>query len=461
MIALFRNYYTIRNVFLITLESLFLYMSIIFSSFIVFQDSLGVDSLSLDMKAACIVSVCVLCLYCNNIYSIKDMTGYMDLTIRLFQSFGVALIILALFYLKFSEAIISTRFFLVYIPVVIGGLSAWRFVYVFLLRSGILSQNIFILGGSDLALDMYHEIESEIDCGYCVKGIVSQNYIPEFDTLKVPYINTYEGLSKTARAYGVTRIVVALKEKRGNFPMEELLMCRINGIDVIEGHTFYEMLTGKFLVSSINPTWLIFSNGFRKSRVRNVLKRIEDILSSLILMTFFLPVILVAALLIKCESKGPIFFCQERLGLKHKPYTLYKFRSMVENAEALSGPVWASKEDRRITRVGSFIRKWRVDELPQLFNVLKGDMSLVGPRPEREYFVKDLEVKIPYYEERFIVRPGVTGWAQVRYEYGDSVEDAMEKLNYDLFYIKNMSIFMDIVIVFRTIRTVLFGVGAR
>jgi len=461
MISLFRNYYTIRNVFLITLESLLLYLSIILSSIIVFGNGLGGEYPILHLKAAFIVMVCVLCLYCNNVYSIKDTKGYTDLTIKLFQSFGAALILLAFFYMSFSQAIISTGFFFVYIPIVVAVLSAWRFIYVFLLKSGVLSQNIFILGDSDLALDICQEIDHEIDCGYCVKGIVSRSYVSDIDSLNVPHIADYENLSKIAKANGVKRIVIALKEKRGNFPVDELLMCRVNGIDVVEGHTFYEMLTGKFLVSSINPTWLIFSNGFRKSRMRNILKRTEDILASLILLLLFSPLILVTGILIKLDSKGPMLFSQERLGLRHKPYKLYKFRSMVENAEALSGPVWASKDDNRITRVGLFIRKWRIDELPQLINVLKGDMSLVGPRPEREHFVKTLEAEIPYYGERYIVRPGVTGWAQVRYEYGDSVEDAIEKLNYDLFYIKNMSIFMDIVIAFRTIRTVLFGVGAR
>lgn len=461
MILIFRNYYTIRNVFLITLECLLLYLSIFLSALIIFgMDWVG-EYPSLHMKAACIVIVCILCLYFNNVYSLKETRGYMDLTVKLFQSFGAALIFLGFFYLCFSEAIISRGFFYIYIPVVVVVLTVWRFIYAFILKSGVLNQSIFILGGSDFALDIYREIELEVDCGYCVKGIVAEGGIQGPGAVKDLHIDSYENLAETAAARGVKRIVVAMKEKRGNFPVDELIMCRVNGIDVIEGHTFYEMLTGKFLVSSINPAWLIFSNGFRKSRVRTVLKRVEDIVASLILLALFSPVILATAILVKLGSKGPVLYCQERLGLHRRPYGLYKFRSMVENAEASSGPVWASRDDSRVTRVGWFIRKWRIDELPQLFNVLKGDMSLVGPRPEREHFVNQLEAELPYYGERFTVRPGVTGWAQVRYGYGDSVEAAMEKLNYDLFYIKNMSIFIDIVIIFRTVRTVLFGVGAR
>lgn len=461
MIEVFRRYYTIRNLFLIALESVLLYLCILLASSL-FVEGQGAGDLSgLSLKAGLVVSTCIFCLYCNNIYSLKDTKGYTDLAFKLFQSFGAAMILLALFYAAFSQAIIGTRFFFIYIPVVVTILSIWRFFYVYLLKSGVLSQSIYIIGDGDLAIDICRETETEIDCGYCVKGIISPRPLEGISSVKAPQIDTCQGLAVRARENGVKRIVVALKEKRGNFPIDELLLCRVSGIDVVEGNTFYEMLTGKFLVSSINPTWLIFSNGFRKSRVRNMVKRLEDLVASVALLLFFSPLILVTALFIKWDSPGPIFFSQDRLGIRHKPYRLYKFRSMVENAEALSGPVWASREDPRVTRVGRFIRKWRIDELPQLFNVLKGDMSLVGPRPERAHFVEQLEAQVPYYAERFIVRPGVTGWAQVRYEYGDSVEDAMEKLNYDLFYIKNMSIFMDVVIVFRTIRTVLFGVGAR
>jgi len=221
------------------------------------------------------------------------------------------------------------------------------------------------------------------------------------------------------------------------------------------------LLAGKLIVDQINPAWIIFSAGFYKSRTRRFIKRSSDLIISLAMLIFFLPLIIVIAILIKIDSKGSIIFSQERVGKNKKPYMLYKFRSMVEDAEKHSGPVWASDNDKRITRVGRVIRKWRIDEIPQLWNVLKGDMSFVGPRPEREFFVNDLEEVIPYYGERFSVKPGITGWAQVCYGYGASVDDAVEKVNYDLFYIKNMSTFMDMMIILRTIKIVLFGKGAR
>jgi sugar transferase (PEP-CTERM system associated) len=264
-----------------------------------------------------------------------------------------------------------------------------------------------------------------------------------------------------AHTLRIKKVVVDFQERRAISPTRELLKCRVDGIDVLDGNKFYENLTGKLTVKSLNPSGLIFSDGFQKSRLRQYLKRTVDLILSILMLIVCSPLIVAIAVLIKIDSKGPIFFSQERVGEKNRIYRIYKFRSMVDNAEEESGPVWAESEDDRVTRVGKFIRKFRFDEIPQLYNVLKGDMSFVGPRPEREFFVKQLEDLIPYYTIRYTVKPGITGWAQVCYGYGASVEDAIEKLNYDLFYIKNMSTLMDIMIVLRTIKIVLFSNGAR
>jgi len=235
----------------------------------------------------------------------------------------------------------------------------------------------------------------------------------------------------------------------------------VEGINILDGSTFYEELTGKLIVEQIKPSWLIFSDGFRKSWLRRVVKRIADIASSAILLVLTGPLMAAVAILIKLDSPGPVIFSQERVGQHKRPYMVHKFRSMVADAEQHTGPVWAKDEDDRITRVGRVIRKLRIDELPQLWNVLKGEMSMVGPRPERAHFVEQLEAVIPFYRERFSVKPGITGWAQVSYGYGASVDDAIEKLNYDLFYIKNLSIFIDIMIMLKTVKIVLFRRGAR
>ena len=259
----------------------------------------------------------------------------------------------------------------------------------------------------------------------------------------------------------VDRIIVALEERRGRFPTEELLKCRMEGISIEEGIAFYEHLTGKLLIERVYPSFLIFSNGFTKSTYHRVAKTLMDYFLSSIALIISLPIIALIALAIKIDSRGPIFYRQERAGRNGRVFKLLKFRSMTSDAEKETGPVWADENDERITRVGKIIRKLRLDEIPQMVNVFRGEMSFVGPRPERPHFVEPLKDEIPFYEKRLAVKPGITGWAQVEYPYGASKKDALEKLKYDLYYIKNMSVLFDLSIIFRTIRIVLFGRGSR
>jgi exopolysaccharide biosynthesis polyprenyl glycosylphosphotransferase len=234
----------------------------------------------------------------------------------------------------------------------------------------------------------------------------------------------------------------------------------MRGIAVEEGIEFYEHLTGRLQVESIRPSFLIFSDGFKKSKLTMWMKEVIEFTLSLIGLILLFPLIIIISILIKIDSHGPVFYRQERAGERGKIFKLLKFRSMVENAET-HGPVWAQQDDKRVTRVGRWIRKSRFDEVPQLFNVLKGDVSFVGPRPERLYFVEQLRKEIPFYDQRLSVKPGVTGWAQIKYPYGASKEDAVEKLKYDLYYIKNLSPLFDLLIIFETIKVVLFRKGAR
>jgi sugar transferase (PEP-CTERM system associated) len=258
----------------------------------------------------------------------------------------------------------------------------------------------------------------------------------------------------------VDRIIVALDERRGKFPIDQLLFCRLKGIRVEDGLTFTEYLAGKLSVENLNPSSLIFSDGFKRSSILRAVKRCFDILFSLVALTFFSPISIMVTIAIKLDSKGPILYRQGREGQDGKIFDLLKFRSMCVNAEE-NGPVWAGMEDQRITRVGRLIRKLRFDEIPQMINVLRGDMSFVGPRPERPFFTEELKKEIPFYSQRNTIKPGITGWAQVRYPYGASKEDALEKLKYDLYYIKYMSPLFDLLIIFETIKVVLFGIGAR
>jgi sugar transferase (PEP-CTERM system associated) len=243
--------------------------------------------------------------------------------------------------------------------------------------------------------------------------------------------------------------------------MDSLLECKTSGIKVQEGSSFYEQLTGKIMIEGLRKSWLIFSDGFVVSRGTLFAKRLLDLTVAAVGFVLSFPLMLLVALAVRLDSPGPVLFRQERLGRGGRPFTLWKFRSMRTDAEAKSGPAWAAKDDPRVTRIGRFLRKARLDELPQFWNVLVGDMSLVGPRPERELFVKQLLETCPFYEQRLVVRPGLTGWAQVKAPYASSFEESVEKLKYDLYYIKNLSLFLDISILLSTARIVLLGKGAR
>jgi sugar transferase (PEP-CTERM system associated) len=268
-------------------------------------------------------------------------------------------------------------------------------------------------------------------------------------------------LTETALALNVQEIVVALSERRsGAMPLRELLDCKLSGIQVLDLATYFEKTLGQIRLDSLYAGWLIFGDGFNQGRIRSLTKRIFDIVFSLILLAIALPVMLVTALLIILESGSPVFYRQERVGRFGRLFDVIKFRSMRCDAEKDGKPVWAKSADDRVTRVGRIIRKLRIDELPQLYCVLKGDMSLVGPRPERPFFVDQLTHEIPFYAVRHSVKPGVTGWAQVCYHYGATVEDSAEKLQYDLYYVKNHSLFLDLAVLFETVGVVITGKGA-
>jgi sugar transferase (PEP-CTERM system associated) len=269
-------------------------------------------------------------------------------------------------------------------------------------------------------------------------------------------------LSATADHLAVDEIVVALTERRaGSMPLRELLDCKLAGVKVYDLNTHFEKTLGQIRIDYVNAGWLIFGDGFNQGAYRTFVKRLFDLVAASLLILFSAPIMLAAALLIRFESRGPIFYRQERVGLDGRTFWVTKFRSMREDAEKDGKPRWASANDDRITRVGAVMRKTRIDELPQLFNVLKGEMSLVGPRPERPYFVEKLTQDIPFYAVRHSVKPGLTGWAQVRYAYGATVEDSQEKLQYDLYYVKNNTLFLDLIVLLDTVGVVLTGKGAR
>jgi len=263
------------------------------------------------------------------------------------------------------------------------------------------------------------------------------------------------------RGHGVHRVIVAMDDRRGTLPVMDMLQLRLNGIKIEEATSWLEKISGRIEVDNLYPSWLIFADGFRFSASFMLLRRIIAIAASGVLLLLVLPVIPFVILAIKLDSRGQVLYRQKRIGLGGKIFYCYKFRTMRQDAEADTGATWALDDDPRITKVGQFLRTSRLDEIPQLWCVLKGDMSFVGPRPERPEFVEMLTQEIPFYGVRNAVRPGITGWAQVRYKYGNTIADAKEKLQYDLYYIKNMSLGLDVMIMFQTIKIVLLGRGAQ
>ncbi|MEO0663003.1 MAG: TIGR03013 family XrtA/PEP-CTERM system glycosyltransferase, partial [Planctomycetota bacterium] len=268
-----------------------------------------------------------------------------------------------------------------------------------------------------------------------------------------------ESLLELVGKLNIEMIVVALEDRRMTLPIKDLLEAKLAGVDVTEREEIYEQVTGRIAVAAMRPSYLIFNEGFRRHPWAALMKRLVDVGVSVVMLLLLWPVMLATAIGVRLSSPGPVLFTQERIGQDGRPFVLMKFRSMRADAEKLSGPVWASEDDPRITRFGKIMRKTRLDELPQLFNVLSGSMSLVGPRPERQHFVDQLAAKIPYFQLRHIVKPGVTGWAQISYPYGNTEEDALHKLQYDLFYIKNYSVLFDLSILISTVKTVVLRRG--
>jgi sugar transferase (PEP-CTERM system associated) len=412
-------------------------------------------------KTLLIMATIQLSLYYFDLYDFKIFRSNLELVIRLLQSLGVASIVLAVIYHLFSNLIIGRGIFLISLGFMGGVIVSWRIIYNYILRTRQLDQKVMIIGSGGLAKNIAREILDREDIGFKIIGFITDQPERIGEKLVNPSIvGDQSQIVDIAARERVARIIVALDERRGKFPEAGLLECKMRGIAVEEGIAFYEHLTGKLQVESLRPSFLIFSDGFKKPKLTMWTKRAIGFGSSLIGLILLSPLILIISILIKIDSRGPVFYKQERTGEHGKVFRLFKFRSMIENAET-NGPVWAEKNDGRVTRIGKWMRKWRLDEIPQMFNVLKGDMSFVGPRPERPFFVESLRKEIPFYDQRFSVKPGITGWAQIKYRYGASRDDALEKLKYDLYYIKNFSSLFDMIIIFETVKVVLFGKGAR
>jgi sugar transferase (PEP-CTERM system associated) len=329
------------------------------------------------------------------------------------------------------------------------------------LPGSLLRHRVLVFGAGEEAENV-GRVLAKSDPDIQIVGFYPSSNDPEVVVPSQVVLSQAMSLSDTAHSLKVDEIIVAVRERRGGaLPLRELLDCKLSGVKVLDLATYFERALGQLRLDSLRVGWMIFGDGFRQTWRRTFFKRAFDILVALVLLLLALPVMLVTAILIVFEDGFPVFYRQERVGLDGRLFDVIKFRSMCNDAESDGKPRWAATDDDRVTRVGRIIRKLRIDELPQLYNVLTGDMSMVGPRPERPYFVDQLTRDIPFYAVRHSVKPGLTGWAQVSYQYGSTIEDSVQKLQYDLYYVKNHTLFLDIVILFHTVGVVLTGKGAR
>jgi sugar transferase (PEP-CTERM system associated) len=406
--------------------------------------------------------VCQLAFYCADLYDLRVVRSMLQVLGRMLSALGAVCLLLAFVVyiyppLQMRPGFVETSFL-----AIICGILTWRV----LLERGASSMNagerILLVGSGDAIEHLAREIHARSDLPIHLVGSVAETSSgPQRAVSHVPCVGMLSDLGELIERYQPDRVVIGLKERRQHFPVDALLKYRLRGLVVEEASTLFQKVTGRIPIENLRPSEIVFSSGFRPSSWLRVWKRSFDIVASAVGLVGVAPVMVLVACAIKLNSRGPVLYTQERVGKDGRVFKLLKFRSMRVDAEELSGPRWASEDDPRVTRIGSVIRKMRMDELPQFFNILQGDMSFIGPRPERPHFVDRLKMDIPYYDLRHSVRAGLTGWAQVSYPYGASVEDAKCKLEYDLFYNKNMSVSLDLLILFRTVKIVLDKWGAR
>ena len=422
------------------------------------------SSLDIVEKAVLIAATTQLCLYYGDLYDLRSITDRRDLFMRIVQALGGTSLLLAAVYFWVPSLIIGRGVFMIAALMVITLVAGWRVAFEWLARRMSPRERWLLVGTSGAAVALARELfDRRQELGVDIIGFVDPDPAKVGQPVLNPgVIGTIEDIPSIVRARSVDRVVVSLADARGKLPMDKLLDMKLDG-GVAFDHlpSVYEEYTGKIAVENLRPSWLIFSEGFRKTRLLRAGKRALDLVVAGIGIVIAAPIMLVTALLVRLTSAGPVLYHQQRVGQHGRIFTVHKFRSMRADAEAKTGAVWATANDSRVTRFGRFMRRTRLDELPQLWNVLTGDMSFVGPRPERPEFVAGLAQEIPFYGLRHVVRPGLTGWAQVRYTYGASTEDALQKLQYDLFYIKHVTLALDLFIMFLTLKTVILRKGAQ
>jgi sugar transferase (PEP-CTERM system associated) len=462
MIRIFSQYVSPKSILLVGLETVLIVFSLLCAVRLRFwNDAIEfyayTDLPHFAWQAALVVITYQLCFYLNDLYDSQPIERRDDQALRLGQSLSAASLLLGLLYFLVPSLLVGRGVFFLNMLLVVGFTLLSRIVLdrLWLVAP---AQNVVILGTGALASTVAREITVRQDLNINLLGFVQDSPESPGESKLLyghPVVGLASALESLALHNRVSRIIVAMEDRRGVLPTASLVKLRVQGVIVEDAHSIIAALTGRVWLNTVRPSWFVFSDGFRRSRLTGLLKRSLDICFGIVGLLLSLPIMIVVGAVVKLESKGPMLYRQERVGWKGRAFEVLKFRSMRVDAETTNGAQWATVNDPRMTRAGKYLRQFRLDELPQFINVICGEMSFVGPRPERPVFVAQLREEIPYYDERHSVRPGLTGWAQVQYSYGASVEDAYRKLEYDLFYLKNMSVFFDCAIIFQTVRTVL------
>lgn len=458
MIRLFNVYYPIRTLVLLVVEALIVGLSFVLGTlwnlgWLQFNNELFIEGGYLRIFT--LTGIVLLLSHGFDLYDTSQLSAKLDQAFRLL--FVLGLVALGLEGVDhFVPGFLPGRWSsLLGIGILTFALFCWRSAYSWVVRKPFFRERVYVLGTGDRAERLVRGLRQRSELGIEVVGWTG-NLLGELTRESVG-----EHLVSLAKENGVHRVIVAMPNRRGTLPVDELLALRLAGVKVEEATSWLEKISGRIEVEQLYPSWLIFADGFRFSGIFRLVRRLLNLSVALMGLVFSLPLLPFIVLAVKLDSPGPVLYRQKRVGRGGEIFYCYKFRTMRQDAEADTGATWASDDDPRITRTGRFLRASRLDEVPQLWCVLKGDMHFVGPRPERPEFVEWLSKEIPYYGVRHVVRPGITGWAQVQYKYGNTREDAREKLQYDLFYIKNASFGLDLLIWFQTIKIVLLGRGAK
>jgi sugar transferase (PEP-CTERM system associated) len=464
MSRVFSQDVSIKSLLLIGVESAVIVMSLVLGAKLRFwNDSneflLYADSGSFLLQVLTVLVVLETCCYYNDLYDLSVIRPRGEQVLSLAQALGAGCLLLGLLYFLFPGLLVGRGVLFIALTLIIVFVSVMRISVDWLWHLTTREKTVLILGDGETAMTAARELERRVDLNFRVAGFITLDRTGCNELLRYPVLGEQRDLRAIATEQGVSKIIVALEDFRGALPARDLVRLRVQGIEIEDAHSALAALTGRVWLRMVRPSWFVFSSGFQRSKTTLLLKRVIDLAFGLIGLVLFSPIMALTAIAIRLDSKGPILYRQQRVGYTGKTFNLLKFRSMGQDAESTKGAQWAEENDPRITRVGRFLRKYRLDEVPQFLNVIRGEMSFVGPRPERPQFVEELRERIPFYDERHSVRPGITGWAQVEFTYTASVEDAYRKLEYDLFYLKNLSILFDLAIVFRTVRVVLFGIG--